>query len=310
MPPYFLTQALTYFVAHQKVPLDGVMPLSPSFDTAGIMARDPILWRQTLDVLYASEAKWSSAFPSRILIIGFPETPKTVFEKSVSQFLLNVTRFLNATVAPVDISAEWERSGPIAEQLQSVVKNTYEIISAREQAHLLRDPFYQDYKASHDGRNPHINPAPRQRWNLSDTSSTQTVEAAYKNQTMFSNWFQEVILPLNKDTCSESILIYIPRVPSPKYRDNYLAGPALPSAFSTSRIAVLAGIPDIVVPIGEAPYESRITGKTEFLPITLDIMAGKDCDGMLAALIEALHAATIVTKSASGKSNVSGGTPL
>lgn len=286
------------------------MPLSPSFDTAGIMAREPKLWRQALGVLYDSPMEWPPAFPSKVLTIGFPDKQDTVFEKCVSGFLSNVTKFLNATAATIDISVEWERSGPIGERLQKVVNNTYEIISAREQATLLRDPFYQDYKAAHNGRLPHVNPAPLQRWNLSDTSSAQTVEAAYKNQTRFSKWIQDSILPFSESKCSESILIYVPRVPSPKYRDNYLSGPALPSAFSTSRISVLAGVPDIVVPIGETPYQSRVTGEKEFLPIAVDIVAGKGCDGMLAALVEALYEANIVSKSASGKSNVSGGMPL
>lgn len=47
-------------------------------------------------------------------------------------------------------------------------------------------------------------------------------------------------------------------------------------------------------PLGQASYQSTITLQTEFLPVGIDIMAAKGCDGMLFELAEQLLAAGIL----------------
>ncbi|KAL3483927.1 hypothetical protein BJX62DRAFT_244450 [Aspergillus germanicus] len=61
--------------------------------------------------------------------------------------------------------------------------------------------------------------------------------------------------------------------------------PGIPSGFGTSRIGNLAGVPDIVVPIGEAAYNSTITLQQEYLPVAIDIIAPHGCDLMVLNLI-------------------------
>jgi len=48
------------------------------------------------------------------------------------------------------------------------------------------------------------------------------------------------------------------------------------------------------VVVGQAAYNSSISLKEEFLPVPVDIMAAKGCDGMLFALTEQLLAAGII----------------
>jgi hypothetical protein len=50
----------------------------------------------------------------------------------------------------------------------------------------------------------------------------------------------------------------------------------------------------MVFPIGQAAYNSTITLQTEYLPVTVDIIAAKGCDGMIFALAEAVVNAGIV----------------
>ncbi len=44
---------------------------------------------------------------------------------------------------------------------------------------------------------------------------------------------------------------------------------------------MFAEVPDVVVPVGQASYQSTITNHTEVLPVTVDLMAAKGCDGMV-----------------------------
>lgn len=59
--------------------------------------------------------------------------------------------------------------------------------------------------------------------------------------------------------------------------------------------------------MGQAKYYSDITNHTEYLPVTVDIMAARGCDGMIFGLVEDLTKAGIVKPSVAGYSDVNGG---
>lgn len=80
----------------------------------------------------------------------------------------------------------------------------------------------------------------------------------------------------------------------------YSAPSAPPMGFSDGRIAVLAGTPDLVVPVGEVPYYSTISLKTEFMPVTMSFGAARGCDLMLVNLIEDLEHAGILKPVSTG----------
>jgi hypothetical protein len=81
----------------------------------------------------------------------------------------------------------------------------------------------------------------------------------------------------------------------------------VPFGFGNSRISVMAENPDFVVPLGEAPYNSTITGHVEYLPVTVNFMVAKGCDGMLFSLIGDLYEAGVLKESKVGQSGVTGG---
>ena len=82
--------------------------------------------------------------------------------------------------------------------------------------------------------------------------------------------------------------------------------PAVPYGFGTSQISPFAEVPDFVIPIGSASYNSTITLHTEFLPVTVDILAAKGCDGLIFSLVQDLQKAGIVNASLTGQT-ITGG---
>ena len=57
----------------------------------------------------------------------------------------------------------------------------------------------------------------------------------------------------------------------------------------------------MVIPIGQASYFSPITNHTEYLPVTVDILAAKGCDGMIFQLAKELSAAGIINATLAGQ---------
>lgn len=59
--------------------------------------------------------------------------------------------------------------------------------------------------------------------------------------------------------------------------------------------------------VGQASYFSEITNHTEYLPVTVDIMAARGCDGMIFGLVQDLVNAGILKASVTGYSDTDGG---
>lgn len=138
--------------SHGLVGLDNVMPLSPSMDTAGLLARDPAL----LDIANAAmyhrnytryTAKHPPAYPKTLYTLGFPEdgTPKA---RILANFAHKLARFLNTNVTTLDMDTEWQLSGPSSAKGQTIsqlLNITYTALITKDQIRLVRDPFYEDY---------------------------------------------------------------------------------------------------------------------------------------------------------------------
>ncbi|RSL39651.1 hypothetical protein CEP54_016284 [Fusarium duplospermum] len=76
---------------HGLVSLDNTMPLSPQFDTAGLFARDPALWKSAAQALYGTNISFNDSYPSNILTIGFPTQAKSELDVILTRFLGNLT---------------------------------------------------------------------------------------------------------------------------------------------------------------------------------------------------------------------------
>jgi hypothetical protein len=51
----------------------------------------------------------------------------------------------------------------------------------------------------------------------------------------------------------------------------------------------MAGNPQMMVPLGQVPYQSTITNHTEYLPVTVTMYAAPGCDYVLWDLAAALQ---------------------
>ncbi|GME52951.1 Amidase [Neofusicoccum parvum] len=294
--------------SHGLVELTDVMPLAPELDTAGLLTRDPALWTAAAKAMYSSNITITSSYPKQILLIDFPtEAGEYESDALILDFVSKLSAFLGANATAFNITTAWAADKPDAPPVAELLNTTYPLLISKEQTKLVRDPWYAEYAAAHDGRLPFVDPAPLARWAYGDNSSA-TIEEAVANKTEFMAWFNSSVLVPDAETCSSSLLLYIGSTEADvDYRNEYLEAPTVPYGFSTSRVSVFSEAPDMVVPIGAASYFSSITNHTEVLPVTVDFMAAKGCDGMIFSLVEDLVAEGILSVSKAGRTNVDGG---
>ncbi|KAL1799641.1 hypothetical protein ACET3X_003678 [Alternaria dauci] len=292
--------------SHGLVSLDHTMPLSPVLDTPGLLARDPKVWMEAAQAMYGSNMTITSNYPTSIQTLSWPTTVDDVADELLINFLGNVTEFLGANATAYNVTASFDAANADVAPLRTFMNLTYAVLITKQQTELVREPFYADYAAANDGRLPFVNPVPLARWGWGD-NQTVTADDAIANKTVFQNWANETFLAPSPETCSESLVMYVGSTGGTTYRNAYRDEPGVPLGFGNSRISVMAEVPDCVVPLGEAPYNSTITGHVEYLPVTANLMAAKGCDGMLFSLIGELYDAGILKESMVGRSGVTGG---
>jgi len=293
--------------SHGLVPLTGVMPLAPELDTSGLLTRDPKLWTTAAKVLYETNISITNSYPKKIYLYQFPTSASTDGDTELINFANTLASFIGANTTSFNITAAWAETGPSGAAPLSILLNlTYPLLISQEQIQLVRTPFYADYTAAHEGRLPFVDPVPLARWAFGD-ESPYTIADSVANKTLFMNWFNSNILVADPDTCSNALLLYVGSNAAITYRNHYLSPPTAPTGFSIGRVSSFAEVPDMVVPIGVATYNSTITNHTEYLPVTVDFLAAKGCDGMIFSLVEDLLDAGIVKIAQTGYSGTSGG---
>ncbi|KAG8162641.1 hypothetical protein KVR01_007119 [Diaporthe batatas] len=131
--------------------------------------------------------------------------------------------------------------------------------------------------------------------------SLKQKEQSLKELEVYRRWFHDAVMKPEAGGGSDAILILPVGSGDPKYRDE-------PN--STNYIGSMQGLAQIVVPVGQTPYESRISKRTEYNPIVasmasapgLELMKNTGSDLMLVALAKAvLEGAQRPTKVETGR---------
>ncbi|KHN94833.1 Amidase [Metarhizium album ARSEF 1941] len=287
--------------SHGLVSLDEVMPLSPRLDTAGFLARDPFLWNAANAALYGDNytdfAGERPKYPAQLRLLDVP-ADNSSRSLVIQGFVSELAEYLGTTPTVLDLDKEWETTGPPSaggEGLSQLLNTTYAAMIAKDQTRLVREPFYRDYAAAHDGRLPFVNPVPLARWGWGDSQPDSILPDAVRNKTLFMDWFNDKILPRSPEarTCSSGLLLVGGAVRFVS-RNAYINPPVPPFGFSNGHISIFAETPDSVFPLGQVPEFSSITNHTEFLPVAIDVLAARGCDGLIARLAADLVAAGIL----------------
>ncbi|KAJ5760754.1 hypothetical protein N7520_007910 [Penicillium odoratum] len=288
------------------VSLDDVMPMSPLLDTAGFLTRDVKLWRAASEVLYKDAGlKSYTKYPKSIKTIQFPTSASTTADGILIDFVDRLSTYLGgANVSTLDYDDLWEATKPSTvstnETLTTLLNITYPILISKQQYPLVAAPLYEKYGAANGGRRPFIDPVPLSRWDWGLEYPDSQLEAEIQHKDIFTSWWNSTVQVFDQETCSDSLILYVGTAATPTYRNAYRSMPGIPSGFASSRIANFAGVPDMVVPIGQALYNSTITLQEEYLPVAVDFIVPHGCDLMVFNLVNELVETGIVKEPVAG----------
>ena len=131
--------------------------------------RDPNIWAAAAKALYETNITFPSGHPKKLQTIGFPTPGQVTSDPVVAEsnavalnFLSQLEDYLSIKATALNYTALWDQTKPDSDlpSLDIFLNRTYPILISKEETKNVRNPFYADYAAIHDGRKPAIDPVP------------------------------------------------------------------------------------------------------------------------------------------------------
>ncbi|CAG8951778.1 hypothetical protein HYFRA_00005582 [Hymenoscyphus fraxineus] len=252
---------------------NGLVEAWPGMDTPAWFGRDLQLFPRIFDALResTSEARFSKEpvteilYPTDFMPINNPEQVQ-----AMNRFLDGTSKAMGCTYRKISINEDWKTTAPIEEKdLRTYLYHTTSH-GWFYAAYNSFDEFRQKYREA-NGHDPFVTEVVR--WSLGSKVTLEQYEEIMKRFLVFKKWFIDRYMQ-----GSTLVALHIDTI-TPKYRDQYPGNnnPDVPGLRATYLSPIL-GAPELAVPITELPYESRITGKTEQLPMVVSLMGGPGRD--------------------------------
>ncbi|KAK7715941.1 hypothetical protein SLS57_006692 [Botryosphaeria dothidea] len=199
------------------VDLQGAIPFSQSMDTAGLLARDPRVWADAIEVLYSGTIQNHTDFPSTVFVNaedlpGTDEEYQAKVEDIYWKFGLDLASAIGANVTNfTNLDVTWNKTRPAEfndTQLFNIYNPVYRSLVVYEQATTFGLPFLADYKSTHNGALPYVAPQTLNGWE----SSVQTVNET-RHRTLLSQkaaiarWAADHLFKADPASCADSLLI-------------------------------------------------------------------------------------------------------
>lgn len=268
-------------ITNASLPLTGIIPITPRFDTPGLLTRSA-KQLQTAYKAWLPSLKPYKSYPRRILLpTEFWPPTNNLSAPTYNTFLASLSTFLSAPLVPISQNASFKAYTNSSLGIQPYLSTSFSNITTYDQVRLAARPFIAEYKARF-GADPFLNPVPVVEWGYGETVTQEGYDTAVSRVLTYGEWFRSQLVP----SCEDAVVVYPFGAGVEDYRDAYVESPTLfGSTYAPGLQAVYAVVPDYTVPVGTRKYTSKISKREEELPVTVGMIAGQGCEGMLVDLV-------------------------
>ncbi|KAF8165859.1 amidase signature domain-containing protein [Crassisporium funariophilum] len=306
--------------SHGSMDLKGVVPLSEEMDTAGFFARHPRIFYEVASHWYAdspvASKRPTTKFPANLLypIDHFPAKSPAA-QKLFDDFVLALQHHLNITPIHINFTETLIPFLPNG-SFPDFQMSSNELAEYRSWTSVGK-PVTQEFMARF-GMEPVFDPIPQKMFARAQSISDDDFATAVALKRAFADSVSQHIFQHDNESCSTSLFMYDAATGGlPSYRVeefNHLSGAApflLTAAGSDGQakssdffnfLASMGELPEVTVPIGQVDYFSHVSRKWEHLPIAVQLVTRKGCDGMLLNLVKKLAEVGVVGEVMVGRS--------
>ncbi|KAJ0123645.1 amidase [Diaporthe amygdali] len=272
------------------IKLEGVYPACRIMDTLGLLSRDIDGLRNLL--ASSSPALQHNAVqpPKRILYCTdfFPHSNADQ-QVLIDDFVKLLEAHLGVERTNISLAERWAQCPPPeskGKDLKTYIEKTayypfyYDGYNEFSQ-------FREDYEKQF-GKPVYLGPYMRWKWDQGVAVTLDQKNQAVGELEVYRRWFRENIMQQVEGGGSDAVLILPCGSGEPKYRDLPNAAPGVVPGFSPNYIASMQALPQLVIPVGQIPFKSRISDRTEYLPIVASMAGAPGSDIMLIDLAKSV----------------------
>ncbi|KAI1110106.1 amidase signature domain-containing protein [Nemania sp. NC0429] len=267
---------------------DSMLTLSPTldFDSWALFTRG-------LDDLYkfadvSTGGKLSAKLPTKILypIDWLPyKIPEQ--QKMNEEFLAAMESVLGVKHKKVCLANMWKESPPAAaggKSISEFLENTGFWPMYYDNYHAF-DDFREGYQKSF-GKPVYVSPPQRWKWDLGSKITPEQRAQGLSERETFMQWIEQYVLTRDSDGNGEAVILLPLGNAQLEYRDVDSGPPGVVKSFEPKYFGSVLGLPQIVTPIGQLVFESRISQRMENVPIITTIAGAQGSDLMLVKVMQ------------------------
>ncbi len=253
------------------------------FDTPCLFGRDITEFRDFVMTWYGADLELGhpedtkhQKLPRIVYPLDYMSDLDPVQKQLIDDFVKDLESLLGVKKTEISFAERWTKSVPedlAGQSLQHFMKHAPTHAFFYDHYHNFHD-FRTKYHAKF-GKAPYVSPTLRWRWEIAkDLTRPQRDESILRLQT-FKRWFLDEVMCVPTHTTMVVLPIEAMR---PNYRDDPPSPPQMPMGIGMLDLAPTLGAPELVVPIGQISYDSRVSGQIEYLPVTLSLMGAPGTD--------------------------------
>ena len=262
---------------HGVLSVDGYIPSFRQFDVPTFFGRDLTKCRHFANHWYGHGTVCAASKKS---VLIYPTDYMALITNSdqikvIDDFVADLEVSLGVKHRKVSFEAVWATSPPQearGEDFHEYMKDACRDSFFHDDYHnfdQFRAEYYEKYSKA-----PYVSPPVRRQWKLSATITQSARDIAVARLEVYRNWLLNTILKAS--TADSIVLIPIENI-SQRYRDEAISD-FCPVGVPMLFLSPILGGPELSIPIGQVPFFSKITGKSEALPVSISLLAAPGQD--------------------------------
>ncbi|RBR13067.1 hypothetical protein FVER53590_06671 [Fusarium verticillioides] len=251
-----------------------------------------------LDFTENTKARASESSSMRVIVPEDFSSPRKSQKTAIATFVSILQGLLDAKAEYVNVGKNWEESPPSEasnEGMQAYMEKAPFRSWCYDYYHSF-DTFRDEYKQKFD-KKPFIEATPQFFWNECKSVTEEENRQDTERLDVYRKWFLENIVHTSTPNAKGDTVVILPcGNDQVEHRNDPVAPPTMYKGIDSTTLALVLGASLLSFPFTQIPYESDISGETEYQPVCISVLIHGNDKSAIQLIKKALEAGHIPTK--------------
>ncbi|KAG4262020.1 hypothetical protein FPRO03_10893 [Fusarium proliferatum] len=273
----------------------GVDATASKFDKTRIFSRS---LKGLLDFTANPKTGTSEASSLRIIVPDDLSLPEKSQKTAIATFVSILQDLLDTKAEYINVGKIWEESPPSEasrEGMQAYMEKAPFRSWCYDYYHSF-DTFRDEYKQKFD-KKPFIEATPQFFWNECKSVTEEENRQDTERLGVYRKWFFENIMHNSTPNAKGDAVVILPCGNTQvEHRNDPVAPPTIYKGIDSTTLAPILGASVLSFPFTQVPYESDISGETEYQPVCISVLVNGNENSTIQLIKKALETGHIPTK--------------